>query len=170
MRRQYNGSGGRFERVGYPTLSPVFNPKDWICGRLLRSRQHKQTLVGDATDWEIDGKGVPTDGGGVIVIECRRLTTSKVKPNALAALAYSIRDLGSSGGIIVTPIGVQNGGQRIAEREGIKVVRLAADSTTESYLLKFLGSVVVGPGAAQLTLTGHLPTVTVAPVESDPNQ
>ncbi|MBN7303112.1 restriction endonuclease [Mycobacteroides abscessus subsp. bolletii] len=141
-----------------------------LLGLGLKRVADKQTLVGDATDWEIDGRGVPTDGGGVIVIECRRLTTSKVKQNAVAALAYSIRDLGASGGIIVTLIGVQNGGQRIAEREGIKVVRLAADSTTESYLLKFLGSVVVGPGAAPLTLTGHVPTVTVAPVESGLDQ
>ncbi|QCH24436.1 restriction endonuclease [Mycobacteroides salmoniphilum] len=148
----------------------LFQKLSDLLGLGLKRVADKQTLVGDATDWEIDGKGVPTDGGGVIVIECRRLTTSKVKQNAVAALAYSIRDLGASGGIIVTPIGVQNGGQRIAEREGIKVVRLAADSTTESYLLKFLGSVGVGPGAAPLTLTGHVPTVTVVPVESDPNQ
>ena len=70
-------------------------------------------------------------------------------------------------GIIVTPIGVQRGGQRIAEREGIKVVRLAADSTTENYLLEFLGSVVVGPRAAKLTLTGGVPDVRITPVKPE---
>ena len=105
----------------------------------LEGVEDKQKLTGEATDWEIDGRGVGTEDGAVIVIECRRLTTSKVKQNAVAALAYSIRDLGASGGIMATPIGVQRGGQRIAEREGIKVVRLAADSTTENYLLEFLG-------------------------------
>lgn len=130
----------------------------------------KQKLTGDATDWEIDGKGVRTEDGGVIVIECRRLTTSKVKQNAVGALAYSIRDLGASEGIIVTPIGVQKGGQRIAEREGIKVVRLAADSTTENYLLKFLGSVVVGVSPPTATAMMFPPTATVTPAEQEPNQ
>ena len=133
----------------------------------LEGVEDKQKLTGEATDWEIDGRGVGTEDGAVIVIECRRLTTSKVKQNAVAALAYSIRDLGASGGIIVTPIGVQRGGQRIAEREGIKVVRLAADSTTENYLLEFLGSVVVGPRAAKLTLTGGVPDVRITPAKPE---
>ena len=76
--------------------------------------------------------------------------------------------LGASGGIVVTPIGVQQGGQLIAEAADIQIVHLDADSTTTGYLLKFLGNVFVGPRGATLTLTGGVPGVTVAP--SKPNE
>lgn len=65
MRRQYNGSGGRFERVGYPTLSPVFNPKDWICGRLLGSRQHK--ISAPRRELTRNRDTFDSQGGGVLV-------------------------------------------------------------------------------------------------------
>ena len=81
----------------------------------------------------------------------------------MAHLAYEISDLGASGGIIVTPIGVQRGGKLIAEREGIQTVRLDTDSTNENYLLEFLGNFFVGPGGAKLTMTSHVPDVRVEP-------
>jgi hypothetical protein len=137
-------------------------------GLKIECVEGKQKLVGESrTEWEIDGKGVRADDGAVIVIECRRLTTSRVKQNAVAALAYSISDLNASGGIIVTPIGVQKGGRLIAEREGIKTVRLDANSTTDTYLLEFLGSIFVGPRGASLTLTGAIPEIIIAPAEPD---
>jgi hypothetical protein len=68
----------------------------------------------------------------------------------------------------VTPIGVQQGGQLIAEAEGIQVVHLDENSTTEGYLLEFLGDVFVGPRGATLTLTGGVPDVTVMPAK--PNE
>jgi len=62
----------------------------------------------------------------------------------VAQLAWTISDLGASGGIVVTPIGVQqDGGEKIA-KDAIKVVHLDADSTTTDYVLKFLGSVFIG--------------------------
>lgn len=86
----------------------------------LESVERKQTLVGESgAEWEIDGKGVKADGGAIVVVECRRYTTSRVKQSAVASLAWTISDLGASGGIVVTPIGVQRGGQLIAEAAGI---------------------------------------------------
>ena len=136
----------------------------------LERVEGKQKLIGESgTKWEIDAKGVRAEDGAVVVIECRRLTTSRLKQKDVAAIAYTISDLSASGGIIVTPIGVQRGGQLIAEREGIKTIQLDADSTlTTGYLLRFLGDVIVSPGPAKLTLTGHPPNVIVAPAE--PNE
>jgi hypothetical protein len=52
----------------------------------------------------------------------------------MAALAWTISDVGVSGGIVVTPIGVQRGGQLVAKSAGIEVVHLAANSTpTDTY-------------------------------------
>jgi Restriction endonuclease len=136
-------------------------------GLKLERVEGKQKLVGKSgMEWEIEGKGVKTDDGGIVVIECRRYTTSKVKAEAIGALAYRMSDLGASGGIVVTPIGVQHGGQLVAKAEGIQIVQLDADSSTTSFLLRFLGNVVVGPAPAKLTLTGGVPDVRVAPAKT----
>jgi hypothetical protein len=125
----------------------------------------KQKLVGNSgMEWTVDGKGVKTEEGAIVVIECRRLTTSRVKAEAMGAVAYRIGDLGASGGIIVTPLGVQSGGQLIAEAEGIDIVRLNADSTiTGGYLLEFLDKIFIGPGGATVTVTGGVAIVTNGP-------
>ncbi|KRQ26418.1 hypothetical protein AOT83_19045 [Mycobacteroides sp. H001] len=137
-------------------------------GLRLESIEGKQTLVGaSGTKWEIDAKGVSADGEAVVVIECRRYPKSSLKQSDMAALAWTINDLGASGGIVVTPIGVQKGGQLVAAAAGIKVIQLDADSSTESYLLKFLGDVFVGPGRAHLTLMGGVPEIRVAPAKSN---
>lgn len=137
----------------------------------LATVEGKQKLIGDSgTEWEVDGKAVRADDGAIIVVECRRYPKSRLNQGQVAHLAYEIGDVGASGAIVVTPIGLQRGARLIAERENIKTVHLDADSTTEGYLLKFLGSVVVGPRAATVTVTGHAPTVTITPAEPDPSQ
>ncbi|WP_231994142.1 hypothetical protein [Mycobacterium sp. 852002-50816_SCH5313054-b] len=120
----------------------------------------KQKLVGKSgMNWEVEGKGVSTDDGAIVVIECRRCTTSKIKAEAMGAVAYRIGDVGAAGGIVVTPIGVQDGGELIAKSEGIQVVHLDADSTTTDYVLKFLGHVFIGATASlvvPLTMTAEV--------------
>jgi hypothetical protein len=114
----------------------------------LERVEGKQKLVGDSEmEWTIDGKGVKTDDGGIIVIESRRYTTSKVKPGAMGELAYRVRDLGAAGGIIVTPIGVQEGGVKIAKKEGIEIFHLDKDSTPTDFMLEGLKKVVAGRSA-----------------------
>jgi Restriction endonuclease len=113
----------------------------------LERVEGKQKLVGKSgMVWEVDAKGVKTGEGAIVVIECRRYTSSKVKPEAVGGLAYRISDVGASGGILVTPIGVQQGGQLIADDAGIQIVHLDADSTlTTVYLLRFLDTVICRP-------------------------
>ena len=54
----------------------------------LERVEGKQKLVGESgTTWEIDGKGVRADDGAIVVIECRRYTTSKLKQEDMAGLA-----------------------------------------------------------------------------------
>jgi hypothetical protein len=112
----------------------------------LERVEGKQKLVGKSgMDWEIDAKGDKIGGEAIVVIECRRLTKSKIKAEAMGALAYRIADLGAAGGIVVTPVGVQQGGEKIGQYEGnIEIVRLNADSTTTSYVLEFLDHLIIG--------------------------
>ena len=122
----------------------------------LESVEGKQKLVGKSgMEWEIDGKGVKADGEAIVVIECRRYTTSKLKPDAIGGLAYKIGDVGAAGGIVVTPIGVQQGGEKIAKYEGIDVIHLNKDATTTDFVLEFLERVFIG-ASAELRATGTL--------------
>lgn len=102
-----------------------------------------QKLVGATTTWTVDAKGVMANGDCFVIVECRRYTTAKLDQEAMGGFAYRIRDTGAQGGIIVSPLGLQEGGARIAAAEGIRAVQLNANSTTTNYILEFLGNVRV---------------------------
>lgn len=106
----------------------------------------KQIIPGvrSGTRWEIDAKGLKMDGEGYIIVECRRYTTSKQSQEKMGALAYRIIDTGASGGIIVSPLGVQEGAAMITAAENIQVVHLNENSTTTEYVLQFLNKVMIG--------------------------
>ncbi len=106
----------------------------------------KQKIEGkrSGTTYEIDGKGVANDGEGFVILECRRYTKDRQKQEHAAALAYRIIDTGAKGGIIVSPLGLQEGARKITEAENVVSVRLDENSTTEHYVLKFLNRIFVG--------------------------
>ena len=106
----------------------------------------KQTIEGkrSGTIYEIDGKGLIKDGEGFFILECRRYTTSRQKQEDMAALGYRILDTGAKGGIIVSPLGLQEGARRIAKAENVVSVRLGENSTTKNYVLRFLNKVFAG--------------------------
>ncbi|NUZ06736.1 restriction endonuclease [Piscinibacter koreensis] len=107
--------------------------------------QGKQILAGaSGTSWEIDAKGVNTIDGTFVVVECKRYPHRKVDQGKLGNLAYCIRDLGATGGIVVTPVGLQKGAEKIAAHERIVTVRLAPESTSTEYMLRFLNQIFVG--------------------------
>lgn len=105
----------------------------------------KQIVQGvSGADWEIDGKAVREGDKGTILIECRRHTTSKIKQEHIAAIAYRIKDIGAVGGIVVTPIGLQEGAKTIANKEAIVTVKLSAESNMQEHVLQFLRQTFVG--------------------------
>lgn len=108
----------------------------------------KQSIKGQksGTDWEIDAKGVGTRNDVFLIIECRRYTSSRQSQEKIGALAYRIHDTGATGGIIISPLGLQEGAEKIARAEKIHNVILTPDSTTINYILKFLNEVHVGIG------------------------
>ncbi|MFZ2651710.1 MAG: restriction endonuclease, partial [Burkholderiaceae bacterium] len=105
----------------------------------------KQLLAGSSgTSWEIDAKGIKTDDKSIVVIECKCYPNARVTQGIIATLAYSIEDVGAKGGIIVTPVGLQEGAAKVAAHNGITLVKLAPGSTTTEYLVRFLNKVCVG--------------------------
>ncbi|MCF8068298.1 MAG: hypothetical protein K9L30_06910 [Desulfobacterales bacterium] len=69
----------------------------------------KQKVAGHltGTHWEIDAKGVKEGTDIFLIVECRRYTSSKQSQEKVGALAFRIDDTNASGGIIVSPLGLQ---------------------------------------------------------------
>lgn len=111
----------------------------------LGTVEGKQIIPGQSgTNWEIDAKGLKTEGEGFLIVECRRYTTSRLSQESVGAIAYRIKDTGAGGGIVVSPLELQKGAQKVAENEGIQHVILDPKSTTTDYMLKFLNQIFVG--------------------------
>jgi hypothetical protein len=105
----------------------------------------KQPLPGrSGARWTIDAKGVKVQGGGIIVVECRRKGRDGVTQEEAAALAFRITDLGANGGIFVSPIGLQEGARKVADANNILSVVLDPNSTPESFSITFLGKFKAG--------------------------
>jgi hypothetical protein len=112
----------------------------------LKSVEGKQKIPGlrAGTSWEIDAKGIAEDSKGFFIVECRRYTTSKQNQGNAGKLAYSIIDTGAAGEIIVSPLGVQEGADKIGARENIVAVTLNADSTPTEFAFQFLNKLCLG--------------------------
>ena len=125
----------------------------------------KQGIYGSRslTNWEIDGKGMKVGNEGFVIIECRRYTTSKQNQGKIAQLAYSILDAGASGGILVSPLGFQEGAKKVAAAEGIEEVLMDANSTRTDYMLRFLNKAFIGMSAVAAVTE----TLTVTIVRAD---
>ena len=96
------------------------------------------------TGYVIDAKAVSEDNSIFFIVECRRYTTSKQNQDKLGVLAYRTLDTGASGGIMVSPLGLQEGAARVAAAENIHSVLLDKDSTRAEYVLQFLNQVLIG--------------------------
>jgi hypothetical protein len=105
----------------------------------------KQDVAGllSGTKWEIDAKGCRDTDGGFMIVECRKYK-SKLKQEDIAAIAYRIIDTGAEGAIVVTPIGLQHGAEKVALATSVFTVILTPDSTPSSFALMFLNKFRAG--------------------------
>jgi hypothetical protein len=106
----------------------------------------KQSVPGlrSQTEWEIDAKGVREGNEGFVIVECRRYITSKQSQEKIAALAYRIQDTGACGGIIVSPLGLQEGAEKVAHAEGIVNVQMNPNSTPSEFAIQFVNKIFLG--------------------------
>jgi len=87
------------------------------------------------TKWEIEASCYKPKTDAIVLVECRRKTTSKVKQEEMAGFAYRIKDIGAISGIMVTPIGYQEGTKKVAQSEKIGMATLNPDATEKEYIL-----------------------------------
>jgi hypothetical protein len=100
-------------------------------------------LTSSGTSWEIDCRGVRVDDGGVVIIECRRYTTSKLSQEQIGGLAFRIIDTGASGGIVVSPLGLQAGAEKVAKANNIINVSLNAEANFSEFIMSFIDKIMV---------------------------
>lgn len=121
----------------------------------------KQIIKGlrSIAEYEIDAKGVYKNNEGFIIIECRRYTTSRQNQEKISAIAYRIIDTSADGGIIVSPLGIQEGAAKIASAEHIINVQLTEDSTPNEFVLSFLNKLMMGTefrAVAEMTIVAEV--------------
>ncbi len=120
-----------------------------IIGQLARElglshAQLDEKLVGaSGAEWKIEGRGVRAEDGATIIIECKRYTTKKLEQELLAGLAFRIQDTGSAGGIVVSPLGLQEGALKVAAHTNIISIEMDKDATIENFVLKFLNKIMI---------------------------
>jgi hypothetical protein len=112
----------------------------------LERVEPKQSVKGlrSGTSWEIDAKGVRHGNDGFVIVEFRRYTTSRQNQGRLGHLAYSIIDTGALGGIIVSPLGLQEGAEKIAGAENVINVVLNENCNRYEYMMRLLDKLMVG--------------------------
>ncbi|HUU20315.1 MAG TPA: hypothetical protein VMW72_24415 [Sedimentisphaerales bacterium] len=81
----------------------------------------KQKITGSSgTSWEIDAKGLREgNNSAIMLIECRQHRSKRLNQEAVGGLAYRIIDTSASGGIIVSPLPLQDGAGKVAEANNI---------------------------------------------------
>lgn len=111
----------------------------------IESVEGKQKVPGkiSGTEWEIDFKGVVTDGSTFLVGECRRRSRRRPQEE-VAGLAWKIQDTGAAGGILVTPLELQRGAKKVAKAANIISACLDPGSDPFQFVLRFLDKVKVG--------------------------
>jgi len=135
-------------------LSEAWKSYEGVAAYLLEKNAHefgltdvegKQKIPGrrSGTCYEIDAKGIREGNEGFVIVECRRYTTSKQNQEDLGGLAYRIIDTGAVGGIIVSPLGIQEGAAKIAASENILNVQLDANCTPSEFTMKFLNRLMI---------------------------
>lgn len=100
-------------------------------GRLgLAAVEPKQILTGvdSGTDWEVDAKCIRDGDAAILIVECRRYK-SRLTQEALAAIAYRIRDTRSAGGFTISPMKLQKGAKKVADANSVQHIQLSAEST-----------------------------------------
>lgn len=111
----------------------------------LTKVEGKQKLAGESgTEWEIDAKGIRDRDGGIVIIECRRYTTSKQSQGKMAEFAWRITDTGAKSGIIVSQLGLQKGAKLVAQAGNITSVIIDANSTPKNFAVEFLNKLFLG--------------------------
>ena len=111
---------------------------------------------------EVDAKGIVEGSTAFVIIECRRYTTSKLKQEQVAALAFRVQDTDASAALLVSPLGLQEGAAKVAAAYSVYEVRLPADSSLEQFVVSYLGNLCASLQGAETKAEGGFVAPTIA--------
>jgi hypothetical protein len=107
----------------------------------------KQKIQGKSgAVWEIDGKGILEGGEGLVILEYRRHTTSKISQGQVGELAFRLIDTDAERGILVSPLGFQKGALKVGSARKIVSVQIDPNSTETDFVVHVLNKILVGIG------------------------
>ena len=110
----------------------------------LSRAEEKQKVKGlSEAEWEVDVVAYNVDGGKLVLVECKHRSKAALSQDSLAGFAYKIKDAKADHGIIVTTIGLQEGAYKIAKSEGITVIKLDYNSTSDNYIAQITNQIFV---------------------------
>jgi hypothetical protein len=95
------------------------------------------------TDWEADATCYRLDDGEMVLIECKHWS-SRVDQATMGSFAFSIIDTGAAGGLMVTPVGYQEGAVKVANARKIGMATLNANATDRAYVLRIANQLFAG--------------------------
>lgn len=106
----------------------------------------KQDMPGkiSGTSWQIDGKGYTDGEDRFLIVECKRHTAQGISQAIVGGLAWTIQDTGADGGILVSPLGLQEGAEKVAPATKIIEFKLDQNSTTTNYVAQYLNKLRIG--------------------------
>lgn len=97
--------------------------------------KEKTKHIGNSTNWTVDASCYKNEDDTLVIIECRRKTTSKINQEEAGGFAFRVGDIGAGSAYMVTPIGFQNGAKKVATAHKIGMAILNVDATDTEYIL-----------------------------------
>lgn len=112
----------------------------------IKDVEGKQSIPGlqTGTTWEIDAKATRVGDDAIVIVECRRKTTSRLSQEALAAIAFRIIDTGAGAAITVSPFPLQKGAALVAKAQKITPIILRPESTRHQWIAELSGILHLG--------------------------
>jgi hypothetical protein len=121
-------------------------------GDILGKKKYK----GKITEWEIEASSYEKeDKSKLVIVECRRYTTSRLSQETVGGFSYRIDDLIATRGIIVTPLGLQKGAQKIADAKKITTITLDPNARSDNYIAR-ISNQLFGKFTEHISITEHV--------------
>ena len=95
------------------------------------------------TEWEADAICYRQGDGKMILVECKHWSR-RIDQRTMGQFAFSINDSGAAGGLLVTPIGYQEGAAKVANASKIGMATLNPDATDREYALRIAERLFIG--------------------------
>ncbi len=127
--------------------------------------QDKQKLAGKSgTDWEVDVVATSCLTRRIVIVECR-FTKARQSQTEIAALAFTVKDIGAERGVIVTPHLLQKGAKLVADSSNITHFKLDRESCSNNFLAEALGKIFLGlPSLGDMSQIGGHGIKQIAPI------